>query len=292
MINNDINHNIQNIKKNLYQNVSFFFRNHKNNYNLSEIISGINILFSNTLFELENLYKQYYKDIYKKNKFSDSELKIKKECKFNKIIYIKKDKLLIPLPNKKFLTSDDIKSSIKDYFENIYNHFQNIRIRRFNFSIISENENKINLDDNQDIPPIIPNYNNQIKPINVDNNPIIENNIVNNNVINDNFSIFNNNNIDNFDNYPHRKMFILNFNNISEVKYLKQFLNNYNNLLDFQLRENLEDHSIWVFLEFAGRVILNDPFINTKIKETNSYNKNSYLNFFNAKGILLNPQTI
>lgn len=280
MINDDINKKIQNIKKNLYQKISSYFRNNNNNLNVSDNISNINIIISNSLFDLE----YNYKILYKKIKFSTSQLFIDKRYSFNRIVTVRKDKLLIPLPDHTFLTSDDFKNSIHNYFKILYKNYKNIQITNFYFNFIPDNINNIIFDNDDIIPP----NNQNIGPIdieNIDNNPNPNfGNFINNNIFN--------NHLSNPNNYVHRKMFILHFDTKNDVKLLKNFIIKFSNREDFQIRFDLTDNSYWIFLQFAGRVTLDDPFINSKIIETNSYTRSHYLNFLNKKGIEINPQSI
>ena len=158
---------IENIRKKLFQNIALYFKNNKD-YNLTDIIRNINLLLSSTLFEIENIYT---KEI-PKHEFKN--LKIARTYRLSRIVKLTKEKIEIPLPNHKYLTSSDIQKSVSEYFKNHYNNYKYTLISKFNFEIIQNNNNNNN---NMDVDQL--NINDNDNAMNLDDNSYINNEILN-----------------------------------------------------------------------------------------------------------------
>ena len=166
MIKEDNNKEMQLIRQKLFKNIALYFRNIKD-LNITEIIRTINLLLSSTIFEIENIYKKQVT----KHEFKN--LSIHRTYRFSRKVTLTKEKIEIPLPNHKFLTSTDIQKSVSDFFKNHYNNYKFTKISKFQFEIIQGNNQENNLNG------INININDSDNAMILDENPIINNYILN-----------------------------------------------------------------------------------------------------------------
>ena len=158
--NNIIPNLVEKSKKKYYRKLSEFLKKVKLP-NFKEFMEDLGMIITGYFYDIEGIYLNYYKDSLNLNeninKYQFTNLKINVAGRLSYKYTVRRDKILLPLPNKKFLNSDDFKNSIKNYFKNIYNNHKYCQISKFGFTIHSDKNNQILCKNNQYL-----NYNNNL----------------------------------------------------------------------------------------------------------------------------------